>query len=151
MSRRQLSETRQSSVTSATAVTIQGDDPHDSVPSTGNLSVPISSSHAQQPPLSSLSQATGSSYYTTPSPPIHSSPPQKMDIYPHVQQTVDHSQVYSHVGAQKSVLSPGSFRHSTTRPENQTTVPWIDSTRENEVYARIDQLSRYLYYAIRAG
>ncbi|XP_049844258.1 potassium voltage-gated channel subfamily H member 6 isoform X2 [Schistocerca gregaria] len=140
LSRRRTSETQQSSVTSTTAVAVQYDERDDNLHSIPSVPIPAT---PQQAPLSALSQATESSYYTTPSPPIHSSPLQRVDMYRQHQQTADHSLVYSHVGAQQTVLSTGSYQTpGHTRAEYTGSPAWTQPGREPDVYAMINQLSR---------
>ncbi|XP_069699046.1 voltage-gated inwardly rectifying potassium channel KCNH6 isoform X3 [Periplaneta americana] len=91
-------------------------------PQEENLQVPP----RPQPPHSALSHATGSSYYTTPSPPVHSSAPQAP-----LTQTSDSIQTYPH----PSVLPP-----QPPPPPHQ----WADPRRDFDVYDRIEQLGRQL-------
>ncbi|PNF39564.1 Potassium voltage-gated channel subfamily H member 7, partial [Cryptotermes secundus] len=96
-------------------------------------SVPVQEDNLQapprpQPPHSALSHATGSSYYATPSPPIHSSAP--MHSQPPLTQTSD--------SWHPSVLPP--TMDQPPAPPRQ----WGNSRRDFDVYDRIEQLGRQL-------
>jgi hypothetical protein len=83
-----------------------------------------------QAPHSALSHTTGSSYYATPSPPVHSSA--LLHTQPPLTQTSDC--IYP------SVLPP--IRDQSPAPPHQ----WGDSSRDFDVYDRIEQLSRWMWH-----
>lgn len=79
-----------------------------------------------QPPHSALSHATGSSYYVTPSPPVHSSAP--LHTQPPLTQTSENMH--------PAGLLPA--RDQTPAPSHQ----WGDYRRDFDLYDRIEQLGR---------
>lgn len=81
-----------------------------------------------QPPHSALSHATGSSYYTTPSPPVHSSAP--MHTQPPLTQTSDN-------------MHPAVLPLTTDQPPAPSN-QWGDYRRDFDMCDRIEQLSRQL-------